>query len=129
MSDLLRSIDENQRSDFLDLWNSDRNRRERIYVSYDSTNKNCEAGDISMVEFGHPKDNSGAPIFNYAVGFDTENREPLLYETYSGSINDVSQLQYMIPKMNGYGYRNIGFILDRGYFSKDNLAYMDKNRC
>lgn len=24
-------------------------------------------------------------------------------------------------------YRNIGFILDRGYFSKKNLAYMDQN--
>ena len=33
----------------------------------------------------------------------------------------------MIDKAQGYGYRNIGFILDRGYFSKKNLAYMDQN--
>ena len=33
----------------------------------------------------------------------------------------------MIEKVKGYGYRNIGFILDRGYFSKENLRYMDNN--
>ena len=58
ISDLLRSLDENQRQKFLDLWNEERNKRERIYISYDSTNKNCKAGEISMVEFGKPKDSS-----------------------------------------------------------------------
>ena len=33
----------------------------------------------------------------------------------------------MIDEAHGYGYRNIGFILDRGYFSKANLEYMEKN--
>lgn len=50
-----------------------------------------------------------------------------MYEKYPGSINDVSQLQYMIAKAKGYGYNNIGFILDRGYFSKENLKFMDEN--
>ena len=40
---------------FLNSWNETRNHREKIYISYDSTNKNCQAGDIEMVEFGHPK--------------------------------------------------------------------------
>lgn len=127
ISDLLRSLDENQRQKFLDLWNEERNKRERIYISYDSTNKNCEAGEISMVEFGKPKVDTGAPVFNYAIGFDVNNEEPLTYEKYPGSINDVSQLQYMISKVKGYGYNNIGFILDRGYFSKENLRFLDAN--
>ncbi len=25
-----------------------------------------------------------------------------------------------------YGYKNAGFILDRGYFSRENIKYMDK---
>ena len=53
--------------------------------------------------------------------------DPLIYEKYPGSINDVSQLQFMVEKIKGYGYRNIGFILDRGYFSKENLRFMDNN--
>ena len=127
ISDFLRSIKENQRQDFLDQWNADRCKRERIYISYDSTNKNCQAGDIDIVEFGAAKVDAGLPIFNYAVGYDVNNQEPLMYEKYSGSINDVSQLQFMVDKIKGYGYKNIGFILDRGYFSKDNLNYMDSS--
>ena len=127
VSEFLKSVTENQRQAFLDCWNAERNQRERIYISYDSTNKNCEAGDISMVEFGAAKVDTGLPIFNYAIGYDVNNREPLIYEKYPGSINDVSQLQFMVEKMKGYGYKNIGFILDRGYFSKENLNYMDNN--
>lgn len=127
ISDFLRDLSEDQRQMFLNLWNEERNKRERIYVSYDSTNKNCEAGDISMLEYGAAKVDAGLPIFNYAIGYDVNNREPLMYEKYPGSINDVSQLQYMIAKVKGYGYNNIGFILDRGYFSKENLKFMDDN--
>lgn len=127
ISDFLRTISENQRQSFLDCWNEERNHRERIYITYDSTNKNCEAGNISMIEYGAAKVDTGLPIFNYAVGYDLNNSEPLMYEKYPGSINDVSQLQFMVEKVKGYGYRNIGFILDRGYFSKENLKHMDSN--
>ena len=127
VSDFFRELNEEQRQNFLELWNKKSDKDERIYISYDSTNKNCEAGDISMVEFGAAKVDTGAPIFNYAVGFDTSNELPLLYEKYPGSINDVSQLQIMLDKAKGYGYKNCGFILDRGYFSKANIRFMDKN--
>ena len=32
----------------------------------------------------------------------------------------------MVDKVMSYGYKNIGFILDRGYFDQDNIEYMDK---
>lgn len=54
-------------------------------------------------------------------------KEPLFYEEYPGSIVDIAQLQIMLEKAKGYGYKNAGFILDRGYFSKANLRFMDKN--
>jgi len=127
VSDFLSTITYNQSVGFLNSWNESRNHREKIYFSYDSTNKNCQAGDIEMAEYGRPKTDSNVPIFNYAVAYDTMNREPLFYETYPGSINDVSQLQFMIDKAKGFGYRKVGFILDRGYFSKGNIEYM--HRC
>ena len=33
----------------------------------------------------------------------------------------------MLEKVEGYGYRNIGFILDRGYFSEADIHYMDNH--
>ena len=126
ISDFLNDITMDQSIGFLNEWNASRNHRERIYISYDSTNKNCQAGDIEIAEFGRPKDGQSKPVFNYSIAFDRNNREPLFYEAYPGSIVDVSQLQYMLEKAKGYGYKKVGFILDRGYFSKENIRYMDK---
>ncbi len=127
VSDFLHGLKPEQSVGFLNSWNKSKNKRQKIYLSYDSTNKNCQAGDIDLVEYGNAKVDAGLPIFNYLVACDSANREPLFYELYPGSLNDVSQLICMIDKAHGYGYRNIGFILDRGYFSKKNLAYMDQN--
>lgn len=127
VSDFLHGLKPEQSVGFLNSWNRSKNKRQKIYLSYDSTNKNCQAGDIDLVEYGNDKVDAGLPIFNYLVACDSANREPLFYELYPGSLNDVSQLICMIDKAQGYGYRNIGFILDRGYFSKKNLAYMDQN--
>lgn len=126
ISDFLRSMTEEERVGFLNEWNANCDHREKIYISYDSTNKNCEAGDIEMVEFGNAKVDVGSPILNYAVAYDTNNAKPLFYEAYCGSVADISQLEFMLGKARGYGYKNIGFILDRGYFSKDNIRQMDE---
>ena len=125
VSDFLGRVTDDQSIGFLNEWNAKRDHREKIYISYDSTNKNIQAGDVEIAEFGNAKVDTGKPIFNYSIAYDTHNREPLFYEKYPGSINDVSQLQIMLDKAMGYGYRKIGFILDRGYFSKANLDYMD----
>lgn len=126
VSEFIHSITREQSIGFLNSWNEERDHREKVYFSYDSTNKNCQAGDIEMVEYGNAKVDQGAPIFNYSIAYDTHNKEPLFYEAYPGSINDVSQLQFMLDKAVGYGYKKIGFILDRGYFSKGNIEYMDE---
>lgn len=127
ISDFLRSIDDEIGIAFQNEWNQSRNRRERIYISYDSTSKHCEAGDLRIVEVGHSKNNEQINIFNYAIAFDTKNQEPLFYELYPGSINDMSQLECTVERTVGYGYKKIGFILDRGYFSKDNISYIEDN--
>ena len=126
VSDFLKSLTVEQSTGFLNEWNSARDHRQKIYISYDSTNKNCQAGDIEMVESGNAKDDARLPIFNYSIAFDTNNREPLFYEQYPGSINDVAQFQFMLDKAKAYGYKKVGFILDRGYFSRNNIEYMDE---
>lgn len=127
VSRLLSSMTKDQCIGFLDDWNKYRDHKSRIYISYDSTNKNSEAGDIGIVEFGKAKDDKGLPVFNLSTAMDKTNRVPLFYEEYPGSITDVSQFTFMVDKVIEYGYRKIGFILDRGYFSKDNIRYIDEN--
>lgn len=126
VSDFINSITRDQSIAFQNEWNQSRDHREKIYISYDSTNKNCQAGELELVEFGHAKDEKGQPVLNFSIAYDRNNSEPLFYEEYPGSVVDVSQLQFMLEKANGYGYKKVGFILDRGYFSKENIHYMDK---
>ena len=111
---------------FLCKWNKERDKKEKIWVSYDSTNKNSAAGNLGLLEYGKSKNDNGCPIFNWSVAYDVKNSEPLFYEEYLGSIVDVSQLEIMLEKAESFGYGNVGFILDRGYFSKENLSFMDE---
>lgn len=126
VSDFINSIGRDKSIAFQNEWNEKRDHREKIYISYDSTNKNCQAGELDFVEYGNAKDDKGEPILNFSIAYDRNNALPLFYEEYPGSIVDVSQLQMMLEKANGYGYKHIGFILDRGYFSKENIHFMDK---
>ena len=126
VSRFLREINRDTGIEFQNKWNADRDHREKIYISYDSTNKHCQAGDITFAEYGHEKEKQKKPIFNYSIAYDKKNRLPLFYEAYAGSVNDVSQLQFMLEKAKAYGYRKAGFILDRGYFSEPNIRYMDR---
>ena len=32
----------------------------------------------------------------------------------------------MLKKAEGYGYKKVGFILDKGYFGRENIRYMDE---
>lgn len=126
VSKFISQISVDDSVEFQNEWNRLKKKKDKIYISYDSTNKNCQAGDIDIVEFGHAKEDKGVPIFNYSIAYDCNNKEPLFYETYPGSIVDVSQLQLMLNKAVAHGYKNAGFILDRGYFSRENIRYMDK---
>lgn len=113
----LKSVTPDQIIGFLKDWNKKRDHKQRIYVSYDSTNKNCQAGDIDLIEYGKAKEEKGLPIFNHAIANDNKNQVPLFYEIYPGSITDVSQFEFLVEKIRSYNYKNVGFILDRGYFS------------
>lgn len=126
VSMFINGIRKDQGVEFLNRWNERVTHKERIYISYDSTNKNCQAGDVDLAEFGHAKLDKSKPVINYSIGYDSKNSTPLYYEAYPGSIADVSQLQYTLGKAEGYGYKKIGFILDRGYFSEENIRSMDR---
>ena len=126
VSNFLHDITVDDSVMFLNDWNS-KTQNEKIYISYDSTNKKSQAGDVNIVETGHSKTGIPDTIFNEAIAYDRTNRKPLFYESYPGSITDVVQLQMMIEKAKSFGYKNAGFILDRGYFSEANIHYMDAN--
>ena len=127
ISEILRLMELKDSELFLRAWNQLHANAKSVYVSYDSTNMNCAAKGIEMADYGHPKIDIGEPVVNVGIASKQDDGTPLFYEDYEGSIVDVSQCRYMVNRCLSYGYKNIGFILDRGYFSKENIDYFDRN--
>jgi transposase len=49
---------------------------------------------------------------------------PVMYDLYPGSIADVSTLKNTVRKIKAQGVRNCTMIMDRGFFSTDNIEEM-----
>ncbi len=126
-SRLFNNISHDSIAGFVEDWNGLVDKNDNLVIYYDSTNKNSQAEDISFVEYGKPKVNVGAKQYNLSIAYDLENGKPVLYELFSGSINDVKQFNCFLKKLVEYGYKNTTLVLDRGYFSEKNLADMEEN--
>lgn len=103
------------------------NKDSKIYIAYDSTNMNCVAEEVELAEYGYSKDDPSLPQVNVSIAYDQLDQLPLFFEVYPGSIIDNTECSKMIERANHYGCKDVGFILDRGYFSLENIKYFDRN--
>lgn len=126
---LLQNISIADHDLLLEKWNHIHTQTDDILISYDSTNMNSASNGATLLEYGKSKDSdSKLPQVNVGIGFDQSDETPLFYETYYGSIVDNAQCQVMVDKVSRYGYKNISFLIDRGYFSLDNIKYFEKHK-
>ena len=107
------------------LWNKAHISLQMVYIGYDSSNFPCEA-NINLAEFGAAKADKTKPQVNLAVAVNQKDTTPLDYEVYPGSIVDMTECEYMLQRMKDYGYSKVGFLFDRGYYTKDNIIFLDK---
>ena len=129
ISRFLSDTSQDQIYNYIVDWNAQNKNGAEIFILYDASNKNCQAGDIDFVEFGHAQANADSPIGNYGIGLDAHKMLPLFYDGYQGSIPDVSQLEQLVNKATEFGYQKITFILDRGFFFDGNIRYIDESKC
>ena len=126
VSRLLNKIGDKDQQTFLDAWNRINSNLKDVYVSYDSTNFSTRNDYDGLSEFGYAKDDDELPQVNLAYVTAQTNGRPLYYELYPGSIHDSSEVRYMMKAIKGYGYKDIGFIFDRAYYSTGFLNQMSK---
>lgn len=126
ISDFFKNaVDYAQTELFVSKWNEIQPEHSEIYISYDSTNMNTKADGVDMAEYGHAKEDSDIPQVNISYAVTHKDATPLFYEMYPGSIIDNTQCTHMVDRAKEYGYKNVGLILDRGYFSIKNIRYFD----
>ena len=130
---LFGTIDDNKINTFMEKWNESimeghkKSDVKKVYLSADGTNSSSQAGQIDLVEYGASKIEDGNPIINMMLIVDMLSKLPISYDMYNGSINDMSECTYMLNKILEMNYMAFGIILDRGFFSKENIEYFDEH--
>ena len=101
-----------------------------VYLCYDSTNVNCQASGVEIVQRGRAKDDPSLPQVNTDYVIRQSDGMPITYLHSPGSVTDIAQAQEMIKFFDDIGQEigkkiKIILICDRGYISEKNLRLMD----
>ena len=124
-SRLLKVIDEAKRNDFFRTWVHVRQQQE--YLAYDVTSISSYSKLNEEVEFGYNRDREKMPQINMSMYFGETTKMPVYYRTYYGSIPDKTHLRAMMEGSEKVGIKDAHFVMDRGFFSKDNLIYLNRH--
>ncbi len=88
---------------------------------YDITSLSSYSRLMNLLEYGYSRDNPDLPQLNLSMIVDKQLGIPVMYEVYPGSIVDVSTLKNTVRKIESFGVKDFTLILDRGFFSMENL--------
>lgn len=122
ISRIFQAIDYKSRMDFFKTWIYARNPSE--YIAYDVTSVSSYAKGIEALEWGYNRDKESLPQLNFAMYYGQQSMLPLYYCIYPGSVPDKTHLEYMLRDNELIGCKGTKYVLDRGFFTADNLRYM-----
>ena len=97
-------------------------RKKGEYIAYDVTSVSTYSGGISEAEWGYNRDKEKLPQINLGMYFGEESGLPLYYRMYPGSISDKAHLKYMVEDNDLFGAKKLRYVMDRGFYSKENLC-------
>lgn len=119
ISDLLSCISEDDRQKFLSLWLG--KFIENDYLCYDITSVSSYAERNAYVKYGYNRDSEPLPQINLAMLFGQNSNLPAYYRRIPGNITDVATLKTTVQNLDFLGKRKINFVLDRGFYSQNNI--------
>lgn len=122
ISRVFQAIDFKSRMDFFRTWIYARNHSE--YIAYDVTSISSYSKEIEALEWGYNRDKESLPQLNFAMYYGQQSMLPLYYCVYPGSVPDKTHLNYMLRDNELIGLKRTKYVLDRGFFSADNLRFM-----
>ena len=124
-SELFSSITEEEREHFFRL--QGKRRIEQEFWVYDTTSVSSYSKCLKQVRYGMNKDNDPLPQINLAMLFGEKSNLPFYYRKLSGNITDVKTVKNLLADMDFFGYNKIKLVMDRGFFSEDNINGLYQN--
>ena len=104
-------------------------KRPKEYVAYDVTSVSSYSKGIEDLEWGYNRDKEKLPQVNMGMYYGEECGLPLYYRVYPGSISDKAHLKYMTAGNGLIDNRKTRFVMDRGFYSGENLRYLTEQGC
>lgn len=124
-SRLFSSIREEDTMLFLKDW-LNKNKTDE-YIAYDVTSISSYSKQIAELEWGYNRDKEKLPQINMGMYYGEETKLPLYYRIYPGSISDKAHLKYMVESSNRFKNNRLRYVMDRGFYSGDNLRFLTEN--
>ena len=91
---------------------------------FDLTSFATQSFDIEEAEYGYSKDNSPYPQINMGLLVNQQQKLPLYYKVYPGSLKDVKTLHNMVEEIQMLSISSVVLILDRGFYKEQHLLEM-----
>lgn len=128
ISELLEKIGENPDKKFNFFKNWIKKNKNDKTIFYDITSLSTYSKKLDLAEWGYNRDKENIPQINIGITYGKENGLPLNYYFYQGSIPDVKTLKKTVDLNKSLGLKNVTYVMDRGFYSKNNLEKIsDKN--
>ena len=123
-TELFQSITEEAKMHFFRL--QGKRRAEKEYWAYDSTSISGYSESIKQFKYGKNKDGESLPQINLALLFGEKSGLPFYYRKIAGNIPDVKTIREFIRELDILGYEKIKLVMDRGYYSAENINTLYK---
>ena len=99
-------------------------KKTRRTLIYDITSLSSHSSLMRLLEYGYNRDGLSLPQINLSLIMDKDLGIPVMYDIYPGSISDVTTLTGTLTKLEAQGVKDYTAIMDRGFFSQNNLVEM-----
>ncbi len=125
ISEFFASITREKELEFFKKWKS-KSLKNNKSIAYDVTSISSYSNN-EYVEYGYNRDKESLPQLNIGMLYGIDNKLPIGYAIYSGSIPDKSYFAYALELSKTIGVHNEVYVMDRGFYSKDNLTLCEKS--
>ncbi|MBK5251227.1 MAG: IS1634 family transposase [Peptostreptococcaceae bacterium] len=124
-SELFSSITEDSKEHFFKL--QGKRRTENEYWAYDTTSISSYSESLKQVKYGRNKDHDPLAQINLALLFGETSNLPFYYRKLPGNIPDVKTLKNLLADMDFLGFAKVKLVMDRGFYSEDNVNALYQN--
>ena len=124
-SELFASITEESKQRFFIL--QGKKRLENEFWAYDTTTLSSYSETLRQVQYGRNKEHDRLPQLNLALVFGQESNLPFYYRKLAGNIPDSKTICHLLDELNILGYSKVKLVMDRGFYSKDNINNLFQN--